>query len=341
MPQVGATKPRPIVRPRTIPILLGIALGVLPFRGVAAAAVDVTKPGRFTVGITYLTFTKTSETTGEPRPLETSIWYPAVPGTGTETPIGHEDARVLRRHFPLIVFSHGLCGIPNQSTFLTTALASWGFIVAAPPHPGGQIIDGFPDCVANFGDSFNNRVADIRFVIDSMLAEAKRKGSPFEHRLNRKRIGMSGHSFGGQTTIRVALLEPRVRAALALAPAVGDLVEPSTIKIPTMVQGAEVDSLAPFATESVGAYERLVGPRFLLEILNTGHYAFSDPCAAGLFGGGDCAPGTLTQPEAHTFVLRFAVPFLLRYVAGQRQFAKLLTVDSAPAGVVFQAMPHP
>ena len=37
---------------------------------------------------------------------------------------------------PLLVFSHGNSGYRQQSTFLTTHLASWGFVVAAPDHVG-------------------------------------------------------------------------------------------------------------------------------------------------------------------------------------------------------------
>ncbi len=318
-----------------------VLLAALLLPAGAHALSDVTQPGRYTVGVTNLTFTKTSETTGARRPLDTFIWYPAVPGTGTATAMGRRDAVVLKGHFPLVLFSHGLCGIPNQSVFLTTVLASWGFIVAAPPHPGNEIIDGFPACVADAGDSFANRVADIRFTIDSMLFEAERAGSPFAHRLSPHRIGMSGHSFGGQTTLRVALADSRIRAALALAPALISAVEPGQIHIPTMIQGSEKDGLAPFETDSKAAFARLDGPRFLLEILNTGHFAYSDVCAAFLFPGlHDCDPGLLTQDEAHADVLRFAVPFLLRYLAGQRRFAELLTPASAPPGVVLQAVPR-
>ena len=36
--------------------------------------------------------------------------------------------------FPLVLFSHGFCGYRQQSSFLTTTIASWGFVVAAPTH---------------------------------------------------------------------------------------------------------------------------------------------------------------------------------------------------------------
>jgi len=37
--------------------------------------------------------------------------------------------------FPLVTFAHGFGGFRDQSTFLTTHLASWGFVVAAPDPP--------------------------------------------------------------------------------------------------------------------------------------------------------------------------------------------------------------
>ena len=317
---------------------LGAALLVaLLASSLARALPDPNGRGRFPVGVTTLTFTKTSVTTGQPRPLATVIWYPAVPGSGTATALGQRDAEALRHRFPLVVFSHGSCGIPTQSTFLTIALASFGFVVAAPPHPGNQFTDGFPACFGNSGDSLANRPADVSFVIDSMLAENARRDSRFFRRLNPRRIGMSGHSLGGLTTLLVAAREPRVRAALALAP-----VGSADIRIPTMLQGADADTFAPFESNDVPEYARLAGPRFLLEILHTGHFAWADVCAAPIFGTTDCGPGTNTigQDEAHGLVLRFAVPFVERYVAGDRRWGRLLKPAGAAPGVVLQAEPR-
>ena len=313
-------------------ILLVVLALLLPGRLLAAP--DFTKRGPYAVGLTTETFTKNSVTTGDPRPLKTLIWYPAEPGTGTATGDVLTDADVKRGRWPVVLFSHGLCGIPNQSVFLTTVLASWGFVVAAPPHPGGQITDGFPGCVGTLQDSFANRVADVQFVIDQLLAANQQAGSRFAKHLNPKRIGMSGHSFGGQTTMRVAAADARVRAALALAPALyGDNVKDLRVTIPTMIMTGDMDSLAPFDADAVPYYAECHGPRFLVKVLNTGHYAFSDICAAALFGGGhDCDPGTLTQDQAHALVLQEGVPFLLRYLAGRRSVSALLKPARVPAG---------
>jgi len=52
---------------------------------------------------------------------------------------------------------------------------------------------------AELVDSYLNRLDDMRFVLDQILAEDDREGSPFHRKLDPRRIGMSGHSFGGST----------------------------------------------------------------------------------------------------------------------------------------------
>ncbi|HUE30782.1 MAG TPA: prolyl oligopeptidase family serine peptidase [Verrucomicrobiae bacterium] len=320
-----------------MPRLLLALLLLLP-ANVLAARPDPSGRGRYAVGRTRITFTRTS-TTGQARPLETVIWYPAVPGTGTlESNIDVlRDAAVLKRRWPLVMFSHGACGFPEQSPFLTEGLASWGFVVAAPPHPGSTIQD-YPSCFtpATFPDSAVNRVADIRFVVDQMLALAKEPGSPFAGRINRRRIGVSGHSFGGYTTLRVLAEDDRFRAGVALAPAVIAAVGlglTSHVHQPTIVLVGDHDSLAPLATAGRAAFALLDGPRFLVELLNSGHCAFAVGCIAAACGTG-CEPTALPLPEAHRLTLRYAVPFFLRYVRGQDLFPAALRPNRAPGGVV-------
>jgi predicted dienelactone hydrolase len=178
----------------------------------------------------------------------------------------------------------------------------------------------------------------VSVVIDGMLAASGEPQSPFHHRISPGRIGISGHSLGGLTTVLVAQQEPRVRAALACAPAIVNVAPQKQITIPFMAQAGSVDSLAPLPNLQE-AYDLAGPPRFLLEILDVGHFAWSDICAAVLFGTRDCNAGTLTQDQAHTLVLRFAVPFLRRYLAGDGSFGSLLTPGSAPPGVILTAEP--
>jgi hypothetical protein len=74
--------------------LLVVAAVAVPL---VARADDGSARRRFPLGVTTRTFTKTSVTTGAPRPLATVIWYPAVRATGTPEAQGLRDATVRRR----------------------------------------------------------------------------------------------------------------------------------------------------------------------------------------------------------------------------------------------------
>jgi hypothetical protein len=159
------------------------------------------------VGVTTITFTKTSVSTGAPRVLDTVVWYPAKPRTGTAEALGLRDAAIRPGKYPLVIFSHGNCGEPTEATYFTMALARLGFIVAAPPHVGDLASDGVA-CFAAFGDSFLNRVPDVRFVLDGMLAQAGDRSSRFYRRIRSDKVAMSGLSFGGYTTLLAVQRDP-------------------------------------------------------------------------------------------------------------------------------------
>lgn len=269
------------------------------------AAAGVVSPARHAVGITNITFTKTAVGSDTPRPLDTLIWYPAVAGTGTPETLGLRDADVYSKQFPWIVFSHGNCGRPRESSYLTMELASRGFIVVAPPHTGNTADD--PDCAANFGDSFANRVPDVRFVIDSILAENANPSSRFADRLRPDDLGLMGLSFGGYTTLAAAQVEPRLRAAVAMVPGGTGVLGPNDITIPMMIIGGENDLIVGFA-ESEAAYERVAAPRFLVELLKGNHLAVTDSCFPL------CIPGEIPQEAAHRIVIRNVVAFFRHYL---------------------------
>jgi predicted dienelactone hydrolase len=306
--------------------LCAASLGVAP--RVASAA-------RYRVGVTTLTFTKTSVTKGTPRPLATLVWYPAAAHSGTAEAHGFRDAAARRGRFPLVIFSHGSCGSPDEATYLTMALASRGFVVAAPPHPGNTAAD-WPTClIAGFFDSLPNRVPDVRFVLDSMLAEAESPTSRFAGRLESGAVGMSGLSYGGFTTLLTSQQEPRIKAALSLVPGGTAALRAGNIAIPTMVIGSERDEVVGYA-ESESAYARLAGPRFLIGLLGGTHLSVVDNCVSPSTGLDFC--GDVPQDDAHRLVLHYALPFVRRYVARARAGGRVLVREIE--GVQLTAEPH-
>ncbi|MBI3786209.1 MAG: prolyl oligopeptidase family serine peptidase [Deltaproteobacteria bacterium] len=291
-----------------------------------------TQLGPYGSGWQRLTFTKKSETMPDKdRVLVTDVWYPAAAGTwkNDNRPGGQLKVPLASglHNLPLVLFSHGSCGFSEQSIFLMRRLASWGFIVAAPPHPGNTtseyVICETPE---QLQDSFVNRPADIVFVTDQLLALNEDPASFFYGAIDPTRVGMSGHSYGGLTTLRVLARDARFVAGLALAPVV-DGIESETASItqPLMIQVGTLDDLLGNGRKG---YDLTMGVRYRVEIDRMGHTPFSDFCL-------ECGPDSISLSDAHVFILRYALPFLLHHVAGDARFDAFLEPDSTPAGVAY------
>ncbi len=95
---------------------------------------------------------------------------------------GIEGAPVADGRFPVALFSHGFSGFNTQSSELTSHVASWGFVVAAPEHQSR-------DLTSQIGMLFGAAkpygphpdVADLRATID-LLTELRRLGQGQRHR---------------------------------------------------------------------------------------------------------------------------------------------------------------
>jgi predicted dienelactone hydrolase len=298
----------------------------------AGTCFDVRSFGPYAPGYRSITYTKDSVVSpGTPRPLATSIWYPAPPGSAPIAPAtgGVQDAPLDASGgpYPLVLFSHGSCGTPVQSKFLTPLLASWGFVVVAPPHPGNTIAE-FPTCSTPAAqvNSFLERPQDVVFVLNQVLAANLDAGSPLFGSIDPSRIGMSGHSFGGLTTYLVTGIEPRITAAVAMAPAT---LAASTLPVPSLTMLGATDAVISNPSARA-AYDRSVTPKWLVEIEHAGHFAFSDFCLAA---SGCGVAGTLTTAEANAAALRYVLPFLKVYVEGDPAWAPLLEAPAQPGFV--------
>lgn len=106
----------------------------------------------------------------------------------------------------VVVFSHGVASRPEDYGVALERLASYGFLVAAPQHPGSDIIwakevlEGYHREAFDLND-FINRPKDISFVIDEL---ERRNPTQFQNRLDLQNVGMGGHSFGGYTALAIA-----------------------------------------------------------------------------------------------------------------------------------------
>jgi dienelactone hydrolase len=308
-------------------ILTAVFVGAALVAEPVAALPEPSEPGPYGVGYRRTTITRGATLVAGLRAMDTFVWYPTLDLTPSPDPFGHPDAAIAPGVHPVLVFSHGGCAHPIASSYLNEALASFGFVVVTPSHPGDTILDGLTSCdwVELRTATLIERVADIRFVLDVLEQDADSVAALSEH-LDLDRIGVVGWSSGASTALVVGREDSRIDAVLSLAPD----VRPERIgrrppAAPTMVMEGVLDFYDPEQTALDEIYRRLLPPRFAVEMERTGHFAFSDDCLANLIGGNDCGvDGTLTQEEAHRLVLRFAVPFLLRWVGEVRPWSALL-----------------
>lgn len=109
---------------------------------------------------------------------------------------------------PVIVISHGLGSDRTTFAYLAIHLASYGFAVLVPEHPGSNaarlqaLINGTASEVSEPAE-FVNRPLDITFVLNQV--EALVKATPaLRGRLNFQQVGVLGQSFGGYTALALA-----------------------------------------------------------------------------------------------------------------------------------------
>jgi predicted dienelactone hydrolase len=167
---------------------------------------------------------------------------------------------------PVILFSHGLGGSRDNNPYLGKHWAQRGYVVVFVQHPGSDqsVWKGVPAVQRGAAlhqaaslENFLARARDIPAVIDTLTAWNGGPDHPLGNRFDLAHLGMSGHSFGANTTQaasgqafargRGSFLEPRIDAAIMMSPgppAVGDPVSAfSSIKIPCLLMtGTRDDS---------------------------------------------------------------------------------------------------
>lgn len=142
--------------------------------------------------------------------------------------------------FPVVIFSHGLGGSRENYEYLGRHWAGCGYVSVHLQHPGSddRVWKDVPTAertkalqrAAMNVSNIMNRPLDGQFAIDQLELLNKDTTSPLSGRLNLKAIAISGHSFGGFTTLALAgqtfLLplnvekrydEPRIKAAIQMS----------------------------------------------------------------------------------------------------------------------------
>lgn len=326
------------------------ACGALPFEPAGPDhAPDPSALGPYPVGVRTETFYDPVRD----RTLVTEIWYPAdTAGPGYDYPLvdlvpeevrgevgdlgtlptdAVRDAKLAAGRFPLVVFSHGNAGVRMQSTYLTVALASHGYVVASADHAGNTLGDAAllerPEGALLFDleavlTSYLERPRDVSAVIDRL------EGLDLAEAIDFDRVGVAGHSFGAVTALRVAAMDPRIDAAVSQAPAGYELswfemeTDLDEVTAPVMLQAGGIDRLNPDDPVVDSVWSHVTAPGWYVHFPRAGHFTFSDFCKvdpeaieqATQAGLGDilddgCGPMNLPPEEAYALIDRFTIGF--------------------------------
>ncbi|MFE0106629.1 alpha/beta hydrolase [Streptomyces sp. NPDC059009] len=145
-------------------------------------------------------------------------------------------AQPVRR--PVLLYSPGGCDPRTLGTGLAEELASHGAVVVTIDHPGepgavefpdGSVrqfaLPGTPDDPQVFRTMLHTRIADTRFVLDALTSLADghnpdASARPLPENLHRAldlhRVGVYGHSVGGETAAEALYEDRRIAAAANL-----------------------------------------------------------------------------------------------------------------------------
>lgn len=240
------------------------------------------------------------------RLLRCEIWYPTramgLPGPDYESGIptnALRDAAVARGPFPLVLFSHAMAAVREQSTFLTEFLATHGYVVISPDHPHNTGRDFRP---TELIQSALDRPKDMRVLLDYLAQRTGTKGDPFLGLIDVGRVGAVGQSLGGYTALAIAgvhvdtrtiapelrgkipiglhdFSDPRVRIAVAFAPFCKPAFSPEGLRHcqrPVLVVAGTEDLVTPLEKSQVPIFQNLGGPGVLAIIEGATHFSFNN-----------------------------------------------------------------
>jgi len=114
----------------------------------------------------------------------------------------------LQNNIPTVIVSPGLGGDSRSFDYLAKHLVSYGFAVIVVNHPGSDshkinnFFKGIDRKIVE-AQEFIDRPQDISYLLDR-LQQREAAQHPPHQRLNLRRVGIIGHSFGGYTALALA-----------------------------------------------------------------------------------------------------------------------------------------
>jgi predicted dienelactone hydrolase len=250
--------------------------------------------------------------------------------------------------YPLLVFSHGYGGSGIGHVFLTEPLAARGWIVVAPDHHDRfswvRIRSGYNrdldrrafwrHALTIAGSGPDNRIAyvyrldEMKLVLDQML-----EYRPFAGLIDRKRIAVGGHSFGGYTALGLCgtiekRRDDRIKAVLLFSTGAGGYLftqrEIAAVNIPSMYllgerERGQLRGTRTMADLADKVYRNLPPPKYFLEIKGANHFSFNNR-----FIENHRTWLLSKREERFRIIRRYSIAFLEKHVAGEKAASSVL-----------------
>lgn len=255
------------------------------------------------------------------KPLEVGIWYPSQDAVrpvtmGPTTMEVAVNGAVQGKDLPLVVISHGYASSYLSHFDTAIALADAGFVVAAVMHAGDNYAD------QSRSTDVMDRPRQISRVTDHMLSTWSGHASIDPARVGMYGFSAGGFTTlasiggvpdfakvgpecsehpgdfvcqllakgGGQpTAARTSMAgrgaDPRIKAAVVAAPAIGFAFAPDglkDVKVPVQLWGAENDRVVPNERYAQAVQRALPQAPDYRVVPGAGHYDFLVPCSDAL-----------------------------------------------------------
>ncbi|GAB7044611.1 lipase [Catenuloplanes niger JCM 9533] len=210
-----------------------------------------------------------------------TIYYPTSTAEGT---------------FGAVAISPGFTASQSAVAWLGPRLASQGFVVIT--------IDTLSTL-----DQPAARGAQLLAALDYLT-----RTSTVRTRIDATRLGVMGHSMGGGGSLSASVTRPALQAAIPLTPWHGTKSW-SSDRVPTLIIGAENDTVAPVASHSEPFYTSLPSTldKAYLELNNASHSA---------------------PTSTNVTVAKYSVSWLKRFIDNDTRYEQFLC--PAPSGAAIQ-----
>ncbi|MEU7645086.1 alpha/beta hydrolase [Streptomyces huasconensis] len=210
-----------------------------------------------------------------------TIYYPTSTADGT---------------FGAVAISPGFTATQSSISWLGPRLASQGFVV-------------FTIDTLTTVDQPDSRGGQLLAALDYLTQRSTVRG-----RVDSSRLGVMGHSMGGGGSLEAAKSRPGLQAAIPLTGWNLDKTWPE-LRTPTLVVGADGDTVAPVSSHSEPFYESLPGSldKAYLELNGASHF---------------------TPNTSNTTIAKYSVSWLKRFIDNDVRYERFLCPLPRPSTTI-------